>query len=152
VKNKSKGVAYFLWLFLGLLGFHKFYLEKHLMGIIYFFTAGLLGVGWFIDLFTLGNQVDAYNALHQDSKQQQSQQQSQNIVVNVGTDSVLPKTSAEKQIRQLTEENPQLSLRDIVAKTSLESEEAEKALERMAAKGMIREIVDPSGKKLYDAS
>lgn len=66
---KSKGTAYILWFFLGLLGIHKFYLGKIGWGILYFLTLGIFGFGWFIDLFTLGNQVDVYNmtflTLHQ---------------------------------------------------------------------------------------
>jgi TM2 domain-containing membrane protein YozV len=61
---KSKGVAYALWFFFGLLGIHKFYLGKVGMGVLYIFTGGLFGIGWLIDLFTLGTQVDACNALY----------------------------------------------------------------------------------------
>ena len=60
---KSKGTAYLLWFFLGLLGVHRFYVGKYFSGIIYFFTFGLFGVGWFIDLFLLSGYVDTYNAL-----------------------------------------------------------------------------------------
>ena len=60
---KSKSTAYILWFFLGFLGVHKFYLNKVGMGVLYFFTFGIFGIGWFIDLFTLGSQVDTYNAL-----------------------------------------------------------------------------------------
>src|SRR3978361_975582 len=60
---KSKSTAYILWFFLGALGAHKFYLEKTGMGVLYFFTFGLFGIGWIIDAFTLGGQVDTYNAL-----------------------------------------------------------------------------------------
>jgi TM2 domain-containing membrane protein YozV len=61
---KSKGTAYLLWFFLGTFGIHKFYLEKFAIGIIYMLTGGLFLIGWIYDLFTLGNQVDVYNALH----------------------------------------------------------------------------------------
>jgi TM2 domain-containing membrane protein YozV len=61
---KSKGLAYLLWFFLGVFGVHKFYLEKIAVGIIYLLTGGLFLIGWIYDLFTLGNQVDVYNALH----------------------------------------------------------------------------------------
>lgn len=61
---KSKGIAYLLWFFLGVFGIHKFYLDKIAIGIIYFLTGGLFLIGWIYDLFTLGNQVDIYNALH----------------------------------------------------------------------------------------
>jgi hypothetical protein len=59
---KSKARAYLLWFSFGLIGFHKFYLKKTGIGILYMFTLGLFGIGWLIDLFTLGKQVDAYNA------------------------------------------------------------------------------------------
>ncbi|MFP3043779.1 NINE protein [Treponema primitia] len=59
---KSKLVAYLLWLFLGFVSAHKFYLEKDGIGILYFLTCQIFFFGWFINLFTLGKQVDAYNA------------------------------------------------------------------------------------------
>lgn len=55
---KSKTIAYLLCIFLGFLGAHKFYLNKPGMGIIYLFTFGILGLGWFIDLFTLRRQLE----------------------------------------------------------------------------------------------
>ncbi len=60
---QSKTAAYFLWLVggLGVLGFHRFYLGKIGTGLIWFFSGGLLGVGAFIDLFTLGGHVEQYN-------------------------------------------------------------------------------------------
>lgn len=61
---KSKLTAYLLWFFLGLLGIHKFYLGKTGMGILYILTGGIFGFGMLIDLFTLGGQVDTYNATH----------------------------------------------------------------------------------------
>ena len=53
VKAKNKWVAFFLCLFLGILGVHKFYEGKILLGIVYLCTGGLLGIGWLIDLITL---------------------------------------------------------------------------------------------------
>ena len=41
--------AYVLWLPFGLLGLHHFYLHRPVWGVIYFFTFGLLGVGWLVD-------------------------------------------------------------------------------------------------------
>ncbi len=61
---KSKGVAYALLIFLGFFGLHKFYLDKVGMGILYLITGGFAGIGLLIDLFTLGQQVDVYNAIH----------------------------------------------------------------------------------------
>jgi hypothetical protein len=58
---KSKKTAYLLWFFLGIFGAHKFYLDKLGMGVLYILTGGLFFVGWIIDLFTLGKQVDQHN-------------------------------------------------------------------------------------------
>ena len=47
-----KTIGYILWLF-GFTGSHRFYYGKPLMGTIYFFTFGLLGIGWLVDLFLI---------------------------------------------------------------------------------------------------
>ena len=59
--EKKLWVAYVLWLLFGLIGIHKFYLNKIFMGILYIFTGGLFFIGWFIDLYTLPSQVELYN-------------------------------------------------------------------------------------------
>ena len=51
VSNKSRGVALFLCIFLGYLGIHQFYAGRVGKGILYFFTGGLFGIGWVIDIF-----------------------------------------------------------------------------------------------------
>lgn len=61
---KSKTTAYILLIFLGWLGAHRFYIGKFGSGLIYMFTCGLMGIGLFFDLFTLGNKVDIYNAIY----------------------------------------------------------------------------------------
>jgi TM2 domain-containing membrane protein YozV len=63
--KKDVTVAYLLWLFLGLIGAHKFYLGKIGMGILYIFTGGLFLIGLFVDLFTIPKQVEKYNREHQ---------------------------------------------------------------------------------------
>lgn len=50
---KNKWVAFFLCLFFGCFGIHKFYEGKIGMGVLYLFTGGLLGFGWIIDTFAL---------------------------------------------------------------------------------------------------
>jgi TM2 domain-containing membrane protein YozV len=47
-----KTIGYLLWIF-GFLGAHRFYYGKPVTGTIWFFTLGLLGVGWIIDLFLI---------------------------------------------------------------------------------------------------
>ena len=48
----SVTMGYILWIF-GFMGMHRFYYGKPISGTIYFFTLGLLGIGWIIDLFLI---------------------------------------------------------------------------------------------------
>ena len=48
----SKLIGYLLWIF-GFMGAHRFYYGKPISATIYFFTFGILGVGWVIDLFLI---------------------------------------------------------------------------------------------------
>ncbi len=45
-------VGYLLWL-IGFLGAHRFYYGRQISGTIYFFTLGLLLIGWIVDLFLI---------------------------------------------------------------------------------------------------
>ncbi len=45
-------VGYGLWIF-GFTGAHRFYFGKPITGTIWLFTAGLLLVGWLVDLFLI---------------------------------------------------------------------------------------------------
>lgn len=48
----SLAIGYCIWIF-GFLGAHRFYYGKPVSGTIYFFTLGLLFIGWIVDLFLL---------------------------------------------------------------------------------------------------
>lgn len=48
----SIAIGYVLWLF-GFTGAHRFYYGKPISGTIWFFTLGLLGIGWLIDAFLI---------------------------------------------------------------------------------------------------
>jgi TM2 domain-containing membrane protein YozV len=48
----SKTIGYILWIF-GFMGAHRFYYGRPVSGTIYFFTLGLLLVGWIVDLFLI---------------------------------------------------------------------------------------------------
>lgn len=58
-------IGYILWIF-GFTGSHRFYYGKPVSGTIYFFTLGLLGIGWIIDLFLISSMdrdaSDRYNS------------------------------------------------------------------------------------------
>ena len=48
----SKVIGYLLWIF-GFTGSHRFYYGRPISGTIYFFTLGLLFIGWIVDLFLI---------------------------------------------------------------------------------------------------
>lgn len=48
--KKKKSVALLLCIFGGYIGLHYFYVGKIGMGILYFFTVGLFGIGWLVDI------------------------------------------------------------------------------------------------------
>jgi len=48
----SKVIGYILWIF-GFTGSHRFYYGRPVTGTIYFFTLGLLLIGWIVDLFLI---------------------------------------------------------------------------------------------------
>lgn len=50
--NHNMALGYALWLF-GFTGAHRFFYGKPITGTLYFFTFGLLGIGWIIDLFLI---------------------------------------------------------------------------------------------------
>lgn len=50
---KNKWIAFFLCMFLGFFGAHKFYEGKIGMGVLYLLTFGLFGFGWIIDTIAL---------------------------------------------------------------------------------------------------
>jgi TM2 domain-containing membrane protein YozV len=54
-------VAWILLTFLGVFGAHRFYTGKILTGILYLFTAGLLGIGVLYDFWTLNSQISEIN-------------------------------------------------------------------------------------------
>lgn len=55
--NHSKLFGYIMWLF-GFIGAHRFFYGKKVSGTLYFFTLGLLGIGWLVDLFLIPSMDD----------------------------------------------------------------------------------------------
>ena len=56
-------VAWILLTFLGLFGVHRMYLGKWLTGCLYLLTAGLFGLGYIYDYWTLNEQVSERNSI-----------------------------------------------------------------------------------------
>ena len=54
-------LAWILLTFLGVLGFHRFYLGKWGTGILYLVTLGLFGIGLIYDFWTLNSQISELN-------------------------------------------------------------------------------------------
>jgi TM2 domain-containing membrane protein YozV len=54
-------IGWLLLTFLGLFGIHRMYLGKWPTGILYLLTAGLFGLGWLYDFFTLNQQIAEIN-------------------------------------------------------------------------------------------
>ncbi|KAK3094597.1 hypothetical protein FSP39_003806 [Pinctada imbricata] len=57
-----KDDVYMLWLPLGLIGAHHFYLRRYRWGLIYLVTFGGLGIGWIADLFRIPSIVNEINS------------------------------------------------------------------------------------------
>ena len=55
--SHSLVVGYVLWI-VGFTGAHRFYYGKPLTGLLWFFTGGLLGIGWIVDFFLLPGMDD----------------------------------------------------------------------------------------------
>lgn len=56
-QTHSKLIGYLLWIF-GFFGSHRFYYGRPITGTIWFFTLGLLLIGWIIDLFLIPGMND----------------------------------------------------------------------------------------------
>ncbi len=50
-KNSSRTLVFFLCLFFGLLGVHRFYLKKYKTAFLMLITLGGCGIWYFLDLF-----------------------------------------------------------------------------------------------------
>lgn len=53
--------AYILCFFLGWFGGHRFYLGQPGLGVLYFLTFGVFGLGWLADMIRMPMMVDRYN-------------------------------------------------------------------------------------------
>ncbi|RMH29613.1 MAG: NINE protein [Planctomycetota bacterium] len=60
---KSTGVGYLFWLFvfIGFAGIHRFYAGKWVTGIIWLLTGGLFLIGQIVDLFLIPGMIERAN-------------------------------------------------------------------------------------------
>lgn len=60
--QERKQTSYLFWLgiFIGIGGLHRFYNGKIASGLLWLFTGGLFGIGQFIDLLLIPDMVDEY--------------------------------------------------------------------------------------------
>jgi len=58
---RSVAIGYILWALGGVLGIHRFYCGRIGTGILWFFTGGLLGIGWLVDVFLIPDLVREAN-------------------------------------------------------------------------------------------
>lgn len=50
--SHSMPIGYLFWIF-GFTGAHRFYYGRPITGTIWFFTLGLMGIGWLVDAFLI---------------------------------------------------------------------------------------------------
>jgi TM2 domain-containing membrane protein YozV len=146
---KSKGIAYILLIFAGVWGVHHFYLGRPGKGLLYLLTCGLFSLGVIYDFFTLGRQVDEANTRIYGS----AFSGDRTFIIHQGQEmrpSEMAGYSAEKQILMLSSRCPVLTVRDVVAGTRLDVEEAEATLAKLSDRGIARLKVDGEGKARYD--
>ncbi len=53
ISGKSRIIAFLLCFLFGPFGFHQFYVGKIGWGVVYFFTMGIFGFGWVIDMLLI---------------------------------------------------------------------------------------------------
>jgi TM2 domain-containing membrane protein YozV len=59
-ESHNIAVGYIFWL-IGFTGAHRFYYGRQVTGIIWFFTLGLLGIGWIVDAFLIPSMQERAN-------------------------------------------------------------------------------------------
>lgn len=66
-RTHSALVGYLFWIF-GFTGAHRFFFGKPLTGALWFFTGGLLLVGWIVDVFFIQSMADQADRRYTDGR------------------------------------------------------------------------------------
>lgn len=61
-RKRSRLVTWLLWVSMGIIGGHRYYLGHNTQGLLMTLTLGGLGIWAIINLFSLNRWVDEYNA------------------------------------------------------------------------------------------
>ncbi len=137
---KSVGTAYLLWVFsfFGLLGFHRFYVGKYGTGLVWFFTFGFFGIGAFIDLITLSNQVNKHNL--------KVNQQASSVTIN----NIQNKNSRDRTQSHSPDQTIQPKIKVSNSKNRLDTDQKLKAeIIQDAIKNIKITVTTSSSKKVY---
>lgn len=138
--------AYVLWLVggCGILGLHRIYLKKYPTAILWMVSGGLGGIGAIYDLFTLPGQVREAN-IKAGYRAGISGGPAQPVFLGDFPDA-RPRDSMEKAILKVARRNGgTVSPGEVALDSDYSSDEARRALEQMAGKGMCEMRVRPSG-------
>ena len=140
--TKFASTAYVLWFFsiFGLLGFHRHYLGKYGTGCLWMFTCGCFGIGAFVDLLTLSNQVNQHNTALKANLFSQNQKQQTNTQVNFQA-TCFNQTTAQ-QIKPLVSHNPQKNEQSI--KQELESDIVKNVKKEVETDSHTIEVIEKS--------
>ncbi|NEQ37639.1 MAG: NINE protein [Okeania sp. SIO3I5] len=142
-KNEARdtGMAYLLWCscFLGVCGLHRFYSGKYATGIIWVFTAGLLGVGQFFDLFFIPGMVEEKNL--KTLKKRLDSGDIFDYLPQERVERVVEKTPPKSDtqiILELGKKHPEgISLADCVIATNKTVEEIKELLKNLYKQGLV---------------
>ena len=158
-ETKQSWIAYLLWFFciFGVCGAHRFYVGEIGWGVVYLLTFGFLGIGQFIDLFTIPGMVRRRNLVDRALSEDLQNDAIRNVTMVISginaTKDLSAKQSSqkgiEKTILDLLEDGKQLSVGRITAMSDLPFSEVKKELSNLVKNNVLRETISEDGTKQY---